>query len=360
MIGRFRFDFLKQVSLGSADAEAHLADLEARRPFRNFVYELNGGRPECRWVAITGYPRFGADGAFIGYRGIGRNVTAVAAAVHQLEGEHVRVARSAEREKVISDSLVGESHAERMMAALNVMKDAFCYYDSSDRLVLYNEAMLDLYRGLADVIRPGISYAELHDIGVARGLWQSDGIDPAQWREQMLKRRRDEKQWQATVKTNEGRWVLHREMRTEDGGVIGISTDVTDLKEQQEEAARANETARGLVSDLERMLDSLRMGVVLLDASLNVQIVNKAFYEIWKVGPADVSGRQPVPRADGRQSPQRHLRCARRAMGRLRRSARCRDKGRRCRATRIRARRRLHDDLFGDRAFRRQAAGLLL
>ena len=81
---------------------------------------------------------------------------------------------------------------------------------------------------------------------------------------------------------------MHREMRTEDGGVIGISTDVTDLKEQQEEAARANETARLLVSDLERTLDSLRMGVVLLDASLNAQIINKAFYEIWKVGPADV------------------------------------------------------------------------
>ena len=58
VLGRFRFDFLKQVSKGSAAAEAHLADLEARRPFRDFVYELNGGKPECRWVSITGYPRF--------------------------------------------------------------------------------------------------------------------------------------------------------------------------------------------------------------------------------------------------------------------------------------------------------------
>ena len=109
----------------------------------------------------------------------------------------------------------------------------------------------------------------------------------------MLSRRRGETQWQATVKTSEGRWIMHREMRTEDGGVIGISTDVTDLKEQQEEAARANETARLLVSDLERTLDSLKMGVVLLDASLNAQVINKAFYDIWKVGPADVSVGSP-------------------------------------------------------------------
>ena len=293
VLGHFRFDFLRRVAKGSADAEAHLADLEARRPFRNFVYELSGGKPECRWVAITGYPRFGGDGAFIGYRGIGRNVTAVAAAVHELESGHVRIARDAGRAKVISDSLAGESHAERMMAALNVMKDAFCYYDSSDRLVLYNEAMLDLYRGLADVIRPGICYEDLYDIGMARGLWVTDGDDPAQLREQMLSRRRNERQWQATVKTSEGRWVMHREMRTEDGGAIGISTDVTDLKQRQEEADRANETASLLVSDLERTLDSLRMGVVLLDASLNAQIINKAFYDIWKIGPADVSVGSP-------------------------------------------------------------------
>ena len=89
MLGRFRFDFLKQVSKGSAAAEAHLADLEARRPFRNFVYELKGGRPECRWVSITGYPRFDADGSFIGYRGIARNVTSDSGSlVQELEGLH--------------------------------------------------------------------------------------------------------------------------------------------------------------------------------------------------------------------------------------------------------------------------------
>ena len=78
-----------------------------------------------------------------------RNVTSVAAAVARAGKRACRIARDAGREKVISDTLAGESHAERMMAALNVMKDAFCYYDSSDRLVLYNEAMVDLYRGLA-------------------------------------------------------------------------------------------------------------------------------------------------------------------------------------------------------------------
>ena len=79
VLGRFRFDFLKQGPIGQKDAEAHLDDLQSRRPFRDFVYEFSAGRPDCRWVSITGFPRFSAEGVFLGYRGVGRNVTGLIA-----------------------------------------------------------------------------------------------------------------------------------------------------------------------------------------------------------------------------------------------------------------------------------------
>ena len=56
VLGRFRFDFLKQGPNGSKDAEAHLDDLQSRRPFRDFVYEFTAGRADCRWVSITRLP----------------------------------------------------------------------------------------------------------------------------------------------------------------------------------------------------------------------------------------------------------------------------------------------------------------
>lgn len=36
-------------------------------------------------------------------------------------------------------------------------------------------------------------------------------------------------------------------------------------------------------ADLERTIDSMNMGVVLVDAGLNVQFINRAFYDIWKL-----------------------------------------------------------------------------
>lgn len=53
----------------------HLADLRARRPFRDFRYEFidpNGG---AQWWSVSGKPIFNEGGDFLGYRGTGRNVT---------------------------------------------------------------------------------------------------------------------------------------------------------------------------------------------------------------------------------------------------------------------------------------------
>jgi len=53
---------------------AHIADLKAHRPFRDFVYAL-GGVSKLTYIRVNGVPIFDADGTFKGYRGTGNNVT---------------------------------------------------------------------------------------------------------------------------------------------------------------------------------------------------------------------------------------------------------------------------------------------
>ena len=56
--------------------DAHRALLDARLPFRDVLLwaEMHDGR--FRYVRVSGEPVFAADGAFTGYRGVGRDVTA--------------------------------------------------------------------------------------------------------------------------------------------------------------------------------------------------------------------------------------------------------------------------------------------
>lgn len=62
---------------GASEGEwaAHRADLDARRPFRGFEYAIRQAGRGARWIAIGGQPRLDARGEFIGYHGVGRDIT---------------------------------------------------------------------------------------------------------------------------------------------------------------------------------------------------------------------------------------------------------------------------------------------
>ncbi len=64
------------VASGGAEAWAPLrAVLDSRQPFRELELGLAGGQ-----LALSGEPRFDAEGSFLGYRGVGRDVTEIARA----------------------------------------------------------------------------------------------------------------------------------------------------------------------------------------------------------------------------------------------------------------------------------------
>jgi diguanylate cyclase (GGDEF)-like protein/PAS domain S-box-containing protein len=51
------------------------AKLDRRQPFRDFVWELHGVDGEVQWFAMSGNPTFDASGQFLGYHGIGAEIT---------------------------------------------------------------------------------------------------------------------------------------------------------------------------------------------------------------------------------------------------------------------------------------------
>ncbi len=59
-----------------ANWDAHFADLEGKRPFRNFEYATTATSRGLRYVSVSGEPKFDdAAGAFLGYRGTGTDIT---------------------------------------------------------------------------------------------------------------------------------------------------------------------------------------------------------------------------------------------------------------------------------------------
>jgi PAS domain S-box-containing protein len=82
VIGRTRMEIAADTNL-QGEFERHVADLKARREFRRFEYELDGG-PTPVHVSISGVPVFDEEGVFQGYRGVGSDVSEIKQKERQL------------------------------------------------------------------------------------------------------------------------------------------------------------------------------------------------------------------------------------------------------------------------------------
>ena len=147
---------------GDAGSDLRTA-MRARRPFRDvpFAYRHPDGAP--RRFALSGRPRFGADGAFAGYRGLGSDVSdrpltrdALVAALDELRDANARLSEQ----------------NRRFDAALENMTQGLCLFDAGHRLVVWNRRYLDIF-GLAPTdLSVGMSQRAIIERLVALGRYQ--------------------------------------------------------------------------------------------------------------------------------------------------------------------------------------------
>ena len=83
VIGRRRQDIAVDSNMQGAFAR-HIADLEARREFRRFEYELKGGYGRSVHISLSGVPIFDDEGGFAGYRGVGLDISDIKEKERQL------------------------------------------------------------------------------------------------------------------------------------------------------------------------------------------------------------------------------------------------------------------------------------
>jgi len=272
-IGRSRVTFLRKEALHDADAALHIQEIEARRPFRDFVYFLEDRQGRSRMISISGRPLFDEDGGFEGYRGIGRDVSRMMSkfgSAGNTEANHGSGASAL---------------SQRLIAGLNAIDDAFCYFDSTGRMLLHNSAQLAMFPLLEDLLVPGVTLETLEEAAHLRGLWAPGFEDLL---DELPSEGADGARGQAELQLADGRWILQRMTPTDDGGMISISADITAQKNRQFEVERTQKASEQLLADMKHILDAMQLGIVVLDANLDTVIINQAYFKIWDIAPEDV------------------------------------------------------------------------
>ena len=73
-LGKLRWE-LPILGVSEGQWRAHRETLNRHEPFANFIYQMINETGEVRWFSINGKPIFDSNGEFLGYRGVGRDIT---------------------------------------------------------------------------------------------------------------------------------------------------------------------------------------------------------------------------------------------------------------------------------------------
>src|SRR5262249_8186081 len=98
LIGKRRWDIAADVASEPEQWREHMATLERREPFRDFVYTVRRVDGTLGVVSISGKPVWDAAGRFVGYRGVARDITErqrTEEALRQAQAELAHVTRVA-------------------------------------------------------------------------------------------------------------------------------------------------------------------------------------------------------------------------------------------------------------------------
>jgi class 3 adenylate cyclase/PAS domain-containing protein len=139
-----------------------------------------------------------------------------------------------QREQALRDS------EQRLVDAIESISEGFCLYDREDRLVLSNTRYKQLYPGNVDIIQPGVPFETVIRTAVGRGIIGGVGERGQDWIEERLRQHRTPS-GPRLQRQSDDRWIQISERATHDGGIVGVYTDVSELKRREQELSAANQ-----------------------------------------------------------------------------------------------------------------------
>ncbi|MGY3032924.1 diguanylate cyclase (GGDEF)-like protein/PAS domain S-box-containing protein [Bradyrhizobium sp. USDA 4354] len=138
------------------------------------------------------------------------------------------------RSRAEAEAAIAEAHKshERLRQAIDILPQGIVFLDAEGRYVLWNRKYAEIYSKTADLFEEGARLEDTLRIGVARGDYPEAIGNEDEWIAERL-----QKLYQPGArheqKLSDGRVILIDERLTDDGGVVGLRVDITELKQRE-------------------------------------------------------------------------------------------------------------------------------
>lgn len=193
-------------------------------------------------------------------------------------------AREAERAAATAEA--------RLRDGMESISETFALWDANDRLVAHNRRYHELYRELAGIVRPGISFDELTDAYIAVDHSSSTREQRAAWVAVRRAWRRDNLGQHCEQRLPDGRWLWIADYRTAEGGIVSVQSDITVFKEREFALQASEQRYRTLT-------ETSPIGIGQIDGKGQWQYANPALCRLLEVErPLDLLGRSWLDSVD--------------------------------------------------------------
>jgi PAS domain S-box-containing protein len=168
----------------------------------------------------------------------------------------------------------------RLMDAIESISEGFLLTDADDRVVIFNERYREIYPKIAHLLKVGISFETLvNEAAKHQGLGH---VDTQAWVKKRLAQHLGPSGAFEAVREN-GVWLRVDERRTSDGGMVGIRTDITALKQNEEALRESEELLRSIV-------DNSPSAIFLKGLDGRYRLANKRFAAWYDMSPSEMIG----------------------------------------------------------------------
>ena len=143
---------------------------------------------------------------------------------------------------------------QRLIDAIESISEGFALYDGEDRLVLSNSRYRELlYSDLAIELMPGTTFEHIIRRSAERGYIRDAEGRVEEWVAERLSRHRNLGEPQVQ-RRGDGRWIMISERRITGGGTVAVYSDITELKQREENLAEKSAALEALSSKLAKYL----------------------------------------------------------------------------------------------------------
>jgi PAS domain S-box-containing protein len=187
----------------------------------------------------------------------------------------------------ITDAKLTEQALEqartRLSEAIEAISEGFALFNADDRLVLCNTQFREFYAEAGDVIAPGTPFEQMLRASMDRDLIAGARDRSHEWFATRMQRHR-EPTAPHEYRLSDGRWLKISERKTAEAGIVGVYTDITDLKTRESQlsgmidrAAEARDEAEQARARLFDAIESITEGFVLFDANDRIVLCNSRY-----------------------------------------------------------------------------------